>query len=266
MGRRGIVRAAALVTLSVLAVTSCKDVTINQEAGGDAEACVQGSTCPEDDSADAPSTPSAPSAESSSETSPPDVEKPGGGGTGGTAPDRGSGSGGGADGGAGREEGGTGSVEGGSVPVSVELSGGNLPEGLRDSADGCVTGTCTTWNSKDVTVGGKSFGTAFVVGCTIACGENESGYFQVKLAGNYSKLDATFGIAANSPGNDKTETLRVNLVNQGTGKVLYSETLEYGRSYTLKGLDVSNVGLLRMSFDGALGRAYGAVGAPVVRR
>ncbi|WP_326786018.1 hypothetical protein [Streptomyces sp. NBC_00151] len=255
------VRASALVTLSVLAVTSCKDTTINQKAGGDADACVQGSTCSEDDSSDVSD---APSAESSSGTFSSSPGERGGGGTGSAVPGEESGDD--ANGDVGQEEGGTGSVEGEAVPVSVELSGGNLPDGLKDSADGCVMGICTSWNSDDVVVGGKSFGTGFVIECTIACGEGEHGYFQMKLAGKYSKLDATFGIAADSPGNDKTETLKVNLVDQGTGKVLHSETLEYGRSYALRGFDVSHVGLLRVSFDGALGGAHGAVGAPVVRR
>jgi hypothetical protein len=160
----------------------------------------------------------------------------------------------------------TGSVSGEVAPVRVELSGGNLPDGLRDSVDGCWMGICADWSVDDMVVGEKSFGTGFVIECTIACGKNESGYFQMKSAGKYSRLDATFGIAADSPGDDKTETLKVNVTNQGTGKILYSETLEYGRSYTLSGFDISNVGVLRVSFEGALGEAHGAVGAPVVRK
>ncbi|MFF3616206.1 hypothetical protein [Streptomyces sp. NPDC002580] len=262
---------SALVALSVLAVASCKDTTINQKADGDANACVQGSTCSGNDDSDASDDPSAgsSSAPESDASAGSSGERGGtdeGGADSGDGPSGDGPSGDGADGGAGREEGEAGSVEGEVAPVSVELSGGNLPDGVRDSADGCVMGTCTSWSSDDVVVGAKSFRTAFVIECTIACGENESGYFQMKLAGKYAKFDATFGIAADSPGTDRTETLKVNLVDQGTGKVLYSETLEYGRSYALRGFDVSKVGLLRISFDGGLGGAHGAVGAPVVRR
>jgi hypothetical protein len=115
-------------------------------------------------------------------------------------------------------------------------------------------------------VGGESFSTGFLIECTIGCGENVSGWFQAKLAGKYSRFDATFGISAESPGNDRTETLAVNVIDQGTGKVLYSETLEHGRSYPVRGLDISRVGLLRISFEGALGGTHGAVGSPTVRR
>ncbi|MFG2310364.1 hypothetical protein ACGFS9_17095 [Streptomyces sp. NPDC048566] len=264
-------RASAFVVLSALAVTSCKDTTINQKAGGDAEACVQGAVCsPDRGSADAPEDTAAaesaapPDADGSADG--PSVQGDGGGDGGGEGAASGGERAGGARGDRGQDGTGTGSVQGEAVPVSVALSGGNLPEGLKDSADGCVMGTCTSWNTGDVVIGGKTFDTGFLVACTIACGGSENGYFQMKLAGRYATLDATFGIAADSPGSDTTETLKVNLVDQGTGRVLYAQTLEYGRSHALRGFDVSHVGLLRISFEGALGRAHGAVGAPVVRR
>ncbi|MEU2053395.1 hypothetical protein [Streptomyces bungoensis] len=150
--------------------------------------------------------------------------------------------------------------------MRVELSGGNLPGGLQDSADGCDFGICATWSADNVVIGSRSFRTGFVLTCSVACGANDSGYFQMKTAGKYTRFDGTFGIAADSPGSDKTQTLELTLADQGTGKVLYSKTLEYGRTYTLKGLDISHVGLLRITFAGPLASAHGAVGAPVVHR
>ncbi|MFF9484689.1 hypothetical protein [Streptomyces sp. NPDC014676] len=260
---RRAVRGPAFLALSLLALVSCGDTTVNQQAEGDAKVCVEDSTCLD--------------GEPSEEPDPPDPGVPGGGG-----PDPSSSEpeeeGGGAEGGepggedtvesgeATEQGGGGGSVAGETVPVRVNLSGGNLPDGLRDTTDGCWMGTCTDWNAADVVVGDESFSTGFIIECTIGCGENISGWFQAKLAGKYSRFDATFGISAESPGNDRTETLAVNVIDQGTGKVLYSETLEYGRSYPVRGLDVSKVGLLRISFEGALGGTHGAVGSPVVRR
>ncbi|NUV58808.1 hypothetical protein [Streptomyces sp. CAI-85] len=171
----------------------------------------------------------------------------------------------GSNGGTGQENA-TGSVSGEAAPVRVALSGGNLPSGLQDSADGCWTGICTDWNVDDVVVGDKSFGTGFVIKCTLACGEHENGWFQMKLADRYTKLDATFGIAADSRDDDGTRALKLNVINQGTGQVLHTGTLERGRSYALTGFDISGVGMLRISFEGALGGVHGAVGAPVVRR
>ncbi|WP_406007231.1 hypothetical protein OG440_14330 [Streptomyces sp. NBC_00637] len=264
--RRGVFRGLALVALFVLAVTSCRDTTINQQAGGDAEACVQEAVCSDGGSPDGPDPSAAdnpsPPGSGASSAGPDQGGDTTDGGSGGEGGDGSTGDGSG--GGAGRQ-GATGSVAGEAVPVRVELSGGNLPDGLRDSVDGCSMGVCTDWGADDVVVGGKSFDTGFAIECTIACGENEHGFFQMKLAGKYAKLDATFGIAADSPGSDRTETLTVSVSDQGTGKVLHSEKLAYGRSYTLTGFDVARVGVLRISFEGAMGGAHGAVGSPVVR-
>lgn len=262
---RRAVRGPALVVLTLLALASCEDTTIHQQAEGDAKACVDGSTC--HDTGEQPGEPEATEAADPSGN---------GGGHSSSQPEEGGGgltgdgdSDGGNDEGPHEEtgrQGSTGSVVGEAVPVRVTLSGGNLPEGLKDSTDGCWMGTCTDWNAADVVLGGESFTTGFLIECTIGCGENVSGWFQVKLAGKYARFDATFGIAADSPGNDRTETLAVNVIDQGTGKILYSETLEYGKSYPVQGLDVSKVGLLRISFEGALGGTHGAVGSPTVRR
>ena len=100
--------------------------------------------------------------------------------------------------------------------------------------------------------------------CTAGCGNDESGYFELKLSGKYSLLDATFGISGESPGGDRTESLAVRIVNEGTGKQLYSRVLERGKEYPLKGLDISGVPLLHIIFEGPLGSTYGAVGAPTI--
>ncbi|MBV2357349.1 hypothetical protein KUM39_23750 [Streptomyces sp. J2-1] len=259
-----------------MVVTSCKDTTINQHAGGNAEACVEGSLCTASasgGSGDAAEPSRAGTDDSTSGDSTPAGSAPGdsasdnmrasdGGANGGTGTDTGPGDGSDSDSGDG---GSTGSVEGTPAPVKVVLSGGNLPEGLRDSTDGCYLGTCTDWNVADVVVGDTSFDTGLVVHCSIGCDSTETGWFQVRLGGRYAKLDATFGMAADSPGTDPTRTLTVKVTDQGTGKVLCAKTLVRGTSYTVKGLDIRHVGLLRITFDGALGGTYGAVGAPVVR-
>lgn len=263
---RGAARGMAAAALTALAVTACEDTTINQHAGRDAKACVDGSACAEDES-----TGGAAAEETSSDESVPTGEETAddSGGATETEGADGDGDGGGATGGGSGSDSGTGSVEGVTgldVPVSVDLAGGDLPAGLRNSPDGCWMGTCTDWNASDVVVGDKSFGTGFTIECTIGCGQGDSGYFEVKPAGKYARFDATFGIAADSPGNDRTATLEMELVDQGTGKVLYTRTLAYGKSYTLNGFDISGVGVLRISFKGPLGGTHGAVGSPVIRK
>ncbi|WP_327190029.1 hypothetical protein [Streptomyces xinghaiensis] len=156
--------------------------------------------------------------------------------------------------------------EGEGIPVSVQLSSGHLPEGLKDSPDSCSMGMCTWWNREDIVMGNDTFDTGFYVKCQLLCRDSERGIFEVKLAGKYSSLDATFGISADSTSDDKTETLKVTMTNQGTGKILYSKTLEYGKSYPIKGFDISGVGLLQITFEGPLGGTRGAVGAPVIHK
>ncbi|MCT9082209.1 hypothetical protein [Streptomyces fulvoviolaceus] len=149
------------------------------------------------------------------------------------------------------------------VPTKVTLSGGSLPYGMKTRADGCWAENCAYWSKDDVIVGGETFSTGFLAKCAIDCGNDESAYFEVKLAGKYSRLDATFGISGESTSDDKTEALTVRIVNQSAGKQLYSQVLEYGRRYP-KNLDVSGVGLLHIIFEGPLLGTHGAVGTPVV--
>lgn len=268
--RRRAARVCAFVALCTLTAVACKDTTINQRTGGDGKVCADDSTCADAGSSgdkDASSAGATPAGGDSPDSPGTDTDASEGGSVAGGSPDRGPDSGGGtgADGSTGRE-GSSGSVAGEAVPVRVELSGGDLPSGLKDSTDGCWMGTCTDWSAGNVVIGDKSFPTGFDITCTIGCGATDSGYFQVRTSRKYTKFDATFGIAADSPGNDKTQTLALKVTDQGTGRVLYERALEYGRSYSLTGFDISRVALLRISFEGPLAATHGAVGTPVVRR
>lgn len=239
---------AALVALPLLATAGCKDVTVNQSAGRDAKYCKE-SECPGDSSSDAsPSEgPTHTAAEDSSSDSPSETPSDGGSGSGGSG---------------GADEGEAASA----APVSVLLSGSEVPYDMKASTDGDSGGIRTDWGAEDVTIGNQTFSSAFVARCSIACYGDDAAYFQVKLAGKYSLFDGSFGIAADSPANDKTHTLQVSISDQGTGHNLKSFTLKYGAVVPVKRLNVSHVGMLRIRFYGQLGDMHGAVGAPTVRQ
>ncbi|MGJ5825978.1 hypothetical protein [Streptomyces ossamyceticus] len=236
-------------------MAGCGD-TINQTTGRDGKVCLEDSSCPEGEATDKPRD-NNPAEEVSS--SPPS-ESPSGEETG--SQDSGTSEG------SGDDTGQIGDVGGEelSEPISVLLSGSRVPDGMQASANGNTGGTDTDWNAEDVTIGSETFDSGFIAQCTLVCRDDEDAYFDIKLSGKYSRFDGSFGISADSDGDDKTETLTVKVINQGTNRVLRSLTLQYGKVVPLKNLDVSKVGMLRIHFFGPLGGMHGAVGEPTVRQ
>ncbi|WP_405861028.1 MSCRAMM family adhesin SdrC [Streptomyces sp. NBC_01515] len=251
---------AALVALPLLAVGGCKDITVNQDAGRDAKYCKE-STCEGDGSSSGTSqTPSENPTEDSSTPasvdSPSDNENPSHGADSSDSANNGDGQ---------SDSGATAQV----IPETVKLSGNHIPEGMQVSADGCAqedAAICTDWDAEDEVIGDKSFSTALYAKCVLFCENDETAYFDIKLSGHYTKLDATFGIAADSNSSDRSKTVTVSIINQGTGKTLLSHVLAYGTPFPLKGYSIKGVGVLRIQFDGPLGRMRGAVGEPVARQ
>jgi len=240
--------------LPVTTVAACGN-TYNQQAGRDGKICVDDAACPgKDDSSESASAPAG------EKTSPTPSETP-------SDEESGSQDLGTFDGSTDDNENSAGAGGGGGVePVSVLLSGSQLPDGMQQSANGDSGGISTTWDAEDVTIGSETFSSGFIVRCTLFCRKDENGYFDVKLAGKYTRFDGSFGISADSTGDDKTDTLTVKIINQGTNQTLKTLTLPYGKVIPIKNLNVSKVGMLRIHFFGPLGGMRGAVGEPTVRQ
>ncbi|QKW27427.1 hypothetical protein HUT11_15890 [Streptomyces seoulensis] len=150
--------------------------------------------------------------------------------------------------------------------VSVLLSGSEVPDGMKVSTDGDGGGEVTDWSVDDVTIGNQTFDSAFVARCSLLCSGGEQSWYDVKLARKYKWFDGSFGIAADSPANDRTHTVKVEITDRGTGRKLEAFTLKYGAVIPVKQLDVSEVGILRIRFYGWLGDMHVAVGEPTVRQ
>ncbi|WP_327190031.1 hypothetical protein [Streptomyces xinghaiensis] len=238
-----------------LAVAACGDTTnITQDTKGDGKACVN-AVCPDNSKDTEKPEPAEDSSPSPSESRNP---SPGDSGVSGDTSD--SETDGSTD--SGVSGGATRSVEGERFPTTVRLSSGNIPPGLRNSPDDCTKG-CVDWDAEDLIVGNEDFDSGFLAWCKSDCKGDRTRYFAVKLSGKYSRFDAVFGISGESPGEDKTETLRVAVADHVTGKNLYSDTLEYGKSYPER-IDISGVNLLRITFEGPLRHMNGAVGDPTI--
>ncbi|WP_250030783.1 hypothetical protein [Paractinoplanes maris] len=147
-------------------------------------------------------------------------------------------------------------------PMGVALSGSARSTEVVDSPNGCSMGRCT-FLKEAVAIGTDRFSTGWTIKCTIGCGADEWVGVNLRLNGEYSRLTATLGVDNST---DADHPLILDVINVAEDEVLVHTELKYGEAYRLKDFSVAGVVTLQIRFTGALSRAHGAVGAPVVYR
>jgi hypothetical protein len=109
-----------------------------------------------------------------------------------------------------------------------------------------------------VEAGGKVFTHSFLAMCFCQRDLLEQMSTEINLAGRYQTLQASFGVAGNSPEPSPIQ-ITVTKVDDNTTLLDESVTFQQVRDRTI---NVAGVQRIRFTFHGYLGAAYGVIGDP----